>query len=418
MIQIIVDSAEDINSLEDASAKYYDIISFDPRGIGLTEPSARCMPDGASWWSWQLRMSTEGVLDSSDAALGRLWSMSHAWGSSCKTFSEGMDGPDIKQYMTTAFVARDMLEIVERHAAYVATRTNPKIKQTELASHRAEAKLQYWGFSYGTYLGYTFAAMFPDRVGRFILDGVVNSDDYNKNLGNGSIHDAEKGMASFYTYCLLSGPEGCPLASSTASVEDLHTRVQNITQSLYHNPLPVPSNYGPEVLTYSDLKALFLVALYRPLEIFPRLADILLAIESRNGDVLGRYPWNYQLSHIYQCPINSSEYDIDVPEFAILCADGDDISGGDIESFEKYWHELASTSPTMGQIWSLMRMKCMSWKIRYVRPHILLEVLIHAGPAIIFGKLPFDEFCNIHYLSPCRSNLCANCTFFIVQSCL
>ncbi|KAG6278704.1 hypothetical protein E4U46_000817, partial [Claviceps purpurea] len=40
-------------------------------------------------------------------------------------------------------------------------------------------KLQYLGFSYGTVLGNYVASLFPERVGRVVLDGVCNADDYS-----------------------------------------------------------------------------------------------------------------------------------------------------------------------------------------------------------------------------------------------
>jgi pimeloyl-ACP methyl ester carboxylesterase len=41
-----------------------------------------------------------------------------------------------------------------------------------------EDKLNFWGISYGTILGLTLAGMFPDRMGRVVLDSVVNPYDY------------------------------------------------------------------------------------------------------------------------------------------------------------------------------------------------------------------------------------------------
>lgn len=96
------------------------------------------MPDEATAFSWQIRQSTEGMLGSSDAALGRLWSMNQAYGASCKQASDAGEGPDIKQYMSTASVARDMLEIAERHAEWVAE------KNDETTFNREDVKLQYW----------------------------------------------------------------------------------------------------------------------------------------------------------------------------------------------------------------------------------------------------------------------------------
>ena len=254
-LQTIVDSGS-APAINDVNAKYYDILGFDPRGIGQTTPQAYCTADVAAAWSWTLREDTEGILGSSDAALGRLWSMSHAWGTACKQTMDEEDGFDIKQYMSTAFVARDMLEIVEKHAAHVAE----TVAQLDLVKQRrqildaalikpSDAKLQYWGFSYGTFLGSTFASMYPDRVGRVILDGVVSSYDYIHSLGDGSLTDNQKAMNSFYTYCVYAGPEVCPLATANSTFADVENRVHSIVQSLYHNPLAIITPTGPEIIS-------------------------------------------------------------------------------------------------------------------------------------------------------------------------
>jgi pimeloyl-ACP methyl ester carboxylesterase len=61
------------------------------------------------------------------------------------------------QFVSTAFVARDMVRVAEAHG---------------------ESRVRFWGFSYGSVLGITFAAMFPDKVERLIVDGVCDTDEY------------------------------------------------------------------------------------------------------------------------------------------------------------------------------------------------------------------------------------------------
>jgi pimeloyl-ACP methyl ester carboxylesterase len=373
-LQNIVDSDE-LPSISSADAKYYDILGFDPRGIGETTPRAYCVADPAASWSWTLRENTEGILGSSDAALGRLWSMTHAWGASCKQAVDAEEGPDIKQYMTTASVARDMLEIVEKHAAYVAerlARLSPKThgcrKPDAAFAKPSEAKLHYWGFSYGTYLGSTFASMFPDRVGRVILDGVVSSYDYNHSLGNGSLTDNAKAMYSFYTYCVQSGPEACPLTTENSTADDVKDRVESIVESLYHNPLAINSPMGPEIFTYSDLKGLLFSACYQPQPVFSIIADILAAVEVGHGDVLDSLSFAYRYTHIYSCPVNGSapavDYTSSVATYSILCSDGIDSSHVSIDEFVEYWKLLESMSPTSGAIWAMLRMRCLAWQIK------------------------------------------------------
>lgn len=365
---------------DESKGKYYDILGFDPRGIGFTQPLAQCMPDNPSAWSWKLRESTEGILGSSDAALGRLWSMSHAFGAACKEYSEASGEPDIKQYISTASVARDMLEIAERHAKWVVDQSNQlardgrstRVQSSNSANGQTiykhgEVNLTYIGFSYGTYLGTTFAAMFPDRVGRLVLDGVVNVIDYNNGLAQGSLHDTEKDMKSFYTFCASAGPEDCPLAAATASVEDIEQRTQRIINSLYHNPIGIHTAQGPEIFTYSDLKAVIFAGLYQPALIFPGLAYLLLAIEQKTGPVLEAIGKALRNSHVYTCPaVNGSAtlpLNYDTAQDAILCGDGFPITDLDIAGMEAYWQLLESISPAAAGLWAMLRMKCAAWPI-------------------------------------------------------
>jgi len=56
----------------------------------------------------------------------------------------------IGRFVSTASVARDLLEIMEK---------------------AGQKKLKYWGFGYGTFLGVTFASLFPDKIDRMVNDG-------------------------------------------------------------------------------------------------------------------------------------------------------------------------------------------------------------------------------------------------------
>jgi pimeloyl-ACP methyl ester carboxylesterase len=375
-LQQIVDTDEPPN-ISSTDARYFDIIGFDPRGIGWTEPAAQCMPDQASAWSWNLREDNEGLLGSSDAALGRLWSMTHAFGASCKLAEEGQHGPDIKRYMSTEFVARDMLEITERHAEYVAKeiahvaaqKAGRRVACNSSTYVPGQSKLQYWGFSYGTYLGYTFASMFPDRVGRLILDGVVSSYEYNHSQGNGSLVDAEKALRSFYTFCFNSDPEQCPLTTTNSSVADIEERVLRILDSLYHNPLPIVSSDGPDFLTWSDIKMLIFSSIYQPRFMFPFISRVLAATEVGSGSELNQLAQAYRYNHVYSCPVDhpsESRYLASsiVSTISILCSDGEDQRNLTKDEFAAYWSLVESVSPTFGAYWSMLRMRCAAWNIR------------------------------------------------------
>lgn len=379
-IQTLVDSPEDpASSDSNLNAKYYEIIGFDPRGVGWTFPGAHCFNQTSDRITWGLRELSEGQLDASDAALGRLWSMEQAFGFSCYFTMD--PGYDIKQFITTASVARDMVELIEalgrhrqREAESFSPGNAPSNRRIHPFSHSkatyiaGKEKLQYWGFSYGTQLGSTFASMFPDRVGRLVLDGVINAENYGAGLWTDFLHDTEKVMQYFYKTC-AAAPGRCPFATPESTADDIEAKAQSILADLYHNPMAMsdPHVEFPEVLTYSDVRLATFATLYNPRVAFPFLADLFSGLEQRN---VSRFAQGFHglksCGCQFSCNPSEPQYINDRESGrSIVCGDGEPQDWYNVTYFnDHYLKELERISPTAGAILALTRLSCAGWKIR------------------------------------------------------
>jgi pimeloyl-ACP methyl ester carboxylesterase len=173
------------------SDKHFEILSFDPRGVGFTTPSARC------FWDASIRelLSTEfagvGIIEDNEVALDFKTAGATAIAELCATSSIGklQDGTNSRQFVSTKLVAQDMVAIVDAVDEHRKreSRTHDGRSMSEQAIIQEEADsalLNYWGLSYGSFLGNTFASMFPNRVGRMILDGVVDADGKSQISSN------------------------------------------------------------------------------------------------------------------------------------------------------------------------------------------------------------------------------------------
>lgn len=165
--------------------RHYEMVSWDPRGIGHTTPSSDCFhSEIVSRSAWQLEARGNGGLEKGLGAIKYGLSLAKGLSQRCKD-SEHQWG-DAMAYVNTPSVARDMLEMVEKidelrkRDGESKANDEPRLELKKRA--RGDAgdvpRLQYIGFSYGTALGNYFASLFPGRVGRMVLDGVVNADDY------------------------------------------------------------------------------------------------------------------------------------------------------------------------------------------------------------------------------------------------
>lgn len=161
--------------------KHYEIISFDPRGIANSAPLANCYPGSSlARDGWMLERRGNGGLDQGLTTVSYALAMFDSFGKRCeKADAEGLNGGEIFKYMGTPSVARDMVAMVDSIAALRKKEAGGD-ERSELKKREEEdvPRLQYIGFSYGTILGNYFSSLFPERIGRVILDGVCNADDY------------------------------------------------------------------------------------------------------------------------------------------------------------------------------------------------------------------------------------------------
>ncbi|KAF7591594.1 hypothetical protein BBP40_001292 [Aspergillus hancockii] len=390
-LQTIVDAESDPRSgEEETSDRYFDMIGFDPRGVNNTTPGFSCFPNLFSQKNWELQVQAEGMLGSSENSLMHSWQRTVALNMGCSRTLSAASGTEeaLGEHINTPPVARDMLEIMERHGEWREKQGRAEQQQRDRLLgpdplqailqrtrwKRGREKLLFWGRSYGTVLGSTFATMFPDRIDRAVLDGVVDADVYYGGGGPSGIVDADAIFDRFAIYCDQAGAAGCPfyLQGGPSAIKEAYRMVEN---ALYNVSLPVvaTSTRGPEVVTWTDLKIAQRFALYQPLFAFPLLATYLSELAHGNGsamadakhasrspscpsfECLDAGPWSAQC----QTPSENELY----ASTAILCADADYLPKMDQDGLTQYWHSLKADSTTIGDYWASLGLGCAGWKV-------------------------------------------------------
>ncbi|EMR70664.1 putative nedd8-like protein [Eutypa lata UCREL1] len=211
----------------------HDLIAFDPRGTA-SALTFSCYANATERASANAILNQLGSGNSSNAQLGKTW----AWASNfADTCSE--NASDEGSLISTAFVARDMMQIVD--------------------ALDEDGLLRYWGFSYGTALGATVSAMFPDKVDKVVLDGVLNPTEYYGSLDIEAWADTDGTFSEFFKECVKS-PELCPLAQHSDSAAALEETIYNKLEELKFRPIPA----GGAVIDSTLLQSVIRPSLYRP----------------------------------------------------------------------------------------------------------------------------------------------------------
>jgi len=125
--------------------------------------------------------------------------------------------------------------------------------------------INYWGFSYGTFLGFHFINMFPDRVGRVIIDGVVDPFVWGKvELMHTLLTDAEAAFLGFGNACASAGLGGCKLLTLLhmgATGEEVKRFIEDSYDLALKIFLTKPAE---DVVNPLEIKALIFYTMYFP----------------------------------------------------------------------------------------------------------------------------------------------------------
>lgn len=258
------------------------------------------------------------------------------------------------QYMSTAVVAMDMLSIVN---AFAASERGETVRGSSL--------LNYWGVSYGTFIGETFASMYPDRVGRVLLDGVVDPRDYVAGLELSQINLVDAVTNTFFEYCHAAGPENCPFYTGNTA-KDIAQRFTDLFVPLNSTYATAQGWANATVITQSLalMKENIRRFCYDPITFFPPMAQQLVAYESaiRNLTVDGIEA--VSSIGIDQTPIPGTIAPIEEWQAGVLCSDILPLYNQTYADISSHVRELEGQSFLAGEMWATILAMCTGWPIK------------------------------------------------------
>ncbi|KLU85850.1 hypothetical protein MAPG_04870 [Magnaporthiopsis poae ATCC 64411] len=348
-----------------SEAAKYEILSFDPRGVGSTTPRADCFDgDEIARAAYNLEDRAMGPLDE-EAAVRRKLAQLQAYGRLCET-SRAHKVDRIFEHMSTSDVARDMVEMVDKlEALRGKPATGGRAELRSVNGTDKTPRINYWGYSYGTILGNYFASMFPGRVGRMMLEAVVDVQDYYSGAWANSLVDTQASLQYFWDACFTARSKCAIYRSTDASPADVEKRVRGFLHQLDLAPAAWVTSAGNIVtISMDDVSWIIFENLYSSDLLFDTLARTLDEAMSGNfSTVAARYPRPFKTG---TCQANPTAYTWNFDAlYGISCGDAVSLLGNATSSsIAAYVKSQKRDSPDFGAAFARVQTPCRGWKIR------------------------------------------------------
>jgi pimeloyl-ACP methyl ester carboxylesterase len=259
----------------------------------------------------------------------------------------GERNADVLPHLSTANVARDM---------------------DQLRQAVGDEQLTYAGSSYGTYLGATYANLFPDQIRAMVLDGVIDPPSYtsadqsygdivgpatNSFLRILSDRGSAKALQEFFEECAAAGPDYCAFAAENADA----TRVKfdALMERLLAEPMVVQGPAGTLTVTYSLAVETVRGSLYAA-PLWSGLGQGLQRLEER--DAVGFL----EATHSLGGPPPTTYQNGQEATPASNCVDAD--SPRDPATFGEMVERAEERTPYFGAGWAYLVEPCLFWPAR------------------------------------------------------
>jgi pimeloyl-ACP methyl ester carboxylesterase len=283
----------------------FDIVGFDPRGVGRSDP-VDCLSDAEldDYLAGDPTPDTPAEVSDYEASV-------LSFGKRCVEAS----GP-VLAHVTTIEAARDL---------------------DVLRAALGEETLTYFGASYGTKLGATYAELFPEQVGRFVLDGAVDVSLDPLSLALDQAAGFETALRAYVQNCLDS-TDSCFLGDS---VDEGLATISDLLDSIEEDPLPA----GDRELTVGNAFYGIITPLYNRDYWFLLSTALTSALDGKGTALM-------QLADAYASRNPDGSYADNSVEanYAVNCLD--DPTSVPFAKVPSLFDEFEQASPTFGRVFA------------------------------------------------------------------
>ncbi|MEU6663260.1 alpha/beta hydrolase [Streptomyces sp. NPDC046821] len=316
----------------------YDLVSFDPRGVGRSD-GVKCENDQQLDQFFQQDSTPDNTAETK-----QLVSNLTQFNNACEKNSK-----PVLPHVATTDAARDM----------------DLMRQV-----LGDKKLYYFGISYGTELGGVYAHLFPKNVGRAVFDGVVDPTQNSVEGALGQTKGFQLALDNYAKDC-TSKPEPCPVGNTPEEVE---AKIAKLLKDLDAKPIP---GVSPRQLTQTAATNGIAQSLYSK-DFWPYLTEGLQQAYDGDGKIL------MLLSDSLNGRNDNGTYsNIQAANVAVNCAD--DKSRSTVADVRAMLPQFRAASPVFGDYLAWGMLSCTDWAVPGAAYHPTVSAP-GSAPIVVVGN--------------------------------